>query len=286
MNRINNFIELTRLNKPIGFMLLFWPCLWGLALAFNQNSNVNLFTNYAILFLLGSILMRSAGCIFNDIVDKNFDKKVNRTKNRPIAAGRISLFDAYLYIIVLCLIALIILMQFNPLTVFLGLASIPLAFSYPFMKRLTYWPQFFLGITFSWGIILAWTSIIGEIFLEPILLYISAIFWTLGYDTIYGFQDIEDDEVIGVKSTSIKFKKNYKIFIGICYLVCFLFLITAGSLKQINIYFLLFSLLPGAHLLNQLRNLNKNDKNSCLNIFRSNNFFGFLVFLSLISMNI
>jgi len=120
MNRINNFIELTRLNKPIGFMLLFWPCLWGLALAFNQNSNVNLFTNYAILFLLGSILMRSAGCIFNDIVDKNFDKKVNRTKNRPIAAGRISLFDAYLYIIVLCLIALIILMQFNPLTVCLG----------------------------------------------------------------------------------------------------------------------------------------------------------------------
>ena len=170
MNRINNFIELTRLNKPIGFMLLFWPCLWGLALAFNQNSNVNLFTNYAILFLLGSILMRSAGCIFNDIVDKNFDKKVNRTKNRPIAAGRVSLFDAYLYIIALCLIALIILMQFNPLTVFLGLASIPLAFSYPFMKRLTYWPQFFLGITFSWGIILAWTSIIGEIFLDPILL--------------------------------------------------------------------------------------------------------------------
>jgi len=285
MNRINNFIELTRLNKPIGFMLLFWPCLWGLALAFNQNSNVNLFTNYAILFLLGSILMRSAGCIFNDIVDKNFDKKVNRTKNRPIAAGRISLFAAYLYIIVLCLIALIILIQFNPLTVFLGLASIPLAFSYPFMKRLTYWPQFFLGITFNWGIILAWTSIIGEIFLEPILLYISAIFWTLGYDTIYGIQDIVDDEIIGIKSTSIKFKKNIKLFVSFCYFLSSFLIIclfhNEFGLNNFTLLVIIFIL----SLMYQIIKFKKNNPRKCLQAFKFNNFSGFLLFLGIFSIN-
>ena len=180
----------------------------------------------------------------------------------------------------------IILIQFNSLTILLGLLSMPLAFAYPFMKRYTYWPQLFLGITFNWGIILAWTSIKGEILVEPIILYLSAIFWTLGYDTIYGFQDIEDDEIIGVKSTSIKFKKNYKTFIGICYFVSFLLLLTVSTFNLTNIYFLLFLLLPGMHLVNQIRILNKNNKKGCLKIFKSNNIFGFLVFLSLIFINI
>ena len=286
MNQINLFIELTRLKRPIGFMLLFWPCLWGLTIVYNFNSDLFNYFFYSALFLSGSILMRSAGCIVNDIADKNFDKKVERTKNRPIASGKISTKLASIYALFLCGIAFLVLINFNNFTILMALVSMPLAFTYPLMKRITYWPQLFLGITFNYGLILAWISIANEVSIIPIIFYLGAIFWTLGYDTIYGFQDIKDDEVIGVKSTSIKFKKNYKIFIGICYLVCFLFLITVGSLKQINIYFLLFSLLPGAHLLNQLRNLNKNDKNSCLNIFRSNNFFGFLVFLSLISMNI
>ena len=214
MNKIKIFIELTRLNKPIGFMLLFWPCLWGLALAFLQTGELRLFINYVILFFLGSVLMRSAGCIFNDIADKDFDKKVDRTKNRPIPSGRISTQESFVYIILLCLIAFIILIQFNFLTIILGLLSIPLAFSYPYMKRLTYWPQLFLGLAFNWGILLGWTALKGEISLEPILLYIAAIFWTLGYDTIYGFQDIYDDEIIGIKSTSIKFKENYNVQIG------------------------------------------------------------------------
>ena len=286
MNKIKIFIELTRLNKPIGFMLLFWPCLWGLTLALNQTKEFGLFIKYIILFFVGSVLMRSAGCIFNDITDKDFDKKVDRTKNRPIPSGRISTQESFVYIILLCLVAFIILIQFNFLTIILGLLSIPLAFSYPYMKRLTYWPQLFLGLTFNWGILLGWTALKGEISLEPILLYIAAIFWTLGYDTIYGFQDIYDDEIIGVKSTSIKFKENYKLFIGLCYFICVLFLIILGFLEENKMYYFTFLIFPVMHLLYQMTRLDKNNSNSCLIIFKSNNFFGFLVFLTLMATNI
>ena len=211
MYHLKIFIELTRLNKPIGFMLLFWPCAWGLALANSVNKNYELFLYYLFLFFLGSVLMRSAGCIFNDIVDKDFDKKVKRTKRRPIASGKISITHSFLYVIILCTIAFLVLIQFNNSTIILGMTSMILAFSYPFMKRVTYWPQLFLGITFNWGIVMAWTAINNTISLDVIVLYISAIFWTLGYDTIYGAQDMSDDEIIGLKSTSIKFKKilNY-----------------------------------------------------------------------------
>jgi len=286
MNKIKIFIELTRLNKPIGFMLLFWPCLWGLTLALNQTKEFGLFVKYIILFFVGSVLMRSAGCIFNDIVDKDFDKKVNRTKNRPIPSGRISTQESFVYIILLCFIALIILIQFNFLTIVLGLLSMPFAFSYSYMKRLTYWPQLFLGLTFNWGILMGWTAFIGEISLEPILLYIAAIFWTLGYDTVYGFQDINDDEIIGVKSTSIKFKENYKIFIGLCYFVCVLFLIILGFLEGNAIYYFTFLIFPVMHLFYQMSRLDRNNSNSCLIVFKSNNFFGFLVFLTLMATNI
>ncbi len=210
MQHLKIFIELTRLNKPIGFMLLFWPCSWGLAYAFYFNQNINLFIYYLALFFLGSLLMRSAGCIVNDIVDKDFDKKVKRTKKRPLASGRITVKRSLIYVVILCLLAFIILIQFNFLTILLGMSSMILAFTYPFMKRFTYWPQLFLGLTFNWGIIMAWTSINNEINFNIILLYLAAIFWTLGYDTIYGAQDMSDDEIIGLKSTSIKFKKNIK----------------------------------------------------------------------------
>jgi len=286
MSKIKIFLELTRLNKPIGIMLLFWPCLWGLTLAVNQTKEFGLFIKYTIFFFVGSILMRSAGCICNDIVDKNFDKKVDRTKSRPIPSGRISISESFLYLFLLCLIAFIILIQFNFITVILGLLSIPFAFSYPFMKRVTYWPQFFLGITFNWGILMAWTAIIGEISLLPILLYISAIFWTLGYDTVYGFQDINDDEIIGIKSTSIKFKENYQLFIGLCYFICILFLIILGLLEGYKIYYFTFLLFPAMHLFYQMSRLDRTDPSSCLIVFKSNNFFGFLVFLVLMTANI
>ena len=201
-------------------MLLFWPCAWGLTLAYDFSSNLKNYVFYLLLFFLGAVLMRSAGCIVNDILDKEFDKKVLRTKNRPIASGKISIKIGIFYAAVLCLLALMVLLNFNKFTIILALGSMPLAFTYPLMKRFTYWPQLFLGITFNYGLILGWTAIKGQPDIIPIIFYLGAIFWTLGYDTIYGLQDVKDDEIIGVKSTSIKFKNNVKIFVGTCYSLC------------------------------------------------------------------
>ena len=286
MHHLKIFIDLTRLNKPIGFMLLFWPCSWGLAYAYSVDQNLNIFLYYLILFFFGSVLMRSAGCIFNDIVDKDFDKNVKRTKDRPIAAGKISVKLSFSYVLILCAIALCILLQFNFFTIFLGLSSMLLAFSYPFMKRITYWPQLFLGITFNWGIIMAGAAINNEISVEIIILYISAIFWTLGYDTIYGIQDISDDEIIGLKSTSIKFKKNIKTFVTMNYLLTtfFLFLLLKEFLGfNLLSFFLLLFLLS---LYFQLFKFNISSPNSCLKIFKFNNISGLLLFLTILSINI
>ena len=283
MKHLNLFIELTRLNKPIGYMLLFWPCAWGLTLANNFNYPLHTYLKYLIFFLLGAILMRSAGCIVNDITDKKFDKKVERTKNRPIASEKISITLGLIYTLILCFCALLVLINFNKLTIILALVSMPLAFTYPLMKRFTYWPQLFLGITFNYGVILGWTSISENISLAPIILYIGAIFWTLGYDTIYGFQDIKDDEIIGVKSTSIKFKNNPNIFLILCYsitILCFIFL---GINMKFNILFYLFLLLPIYHLFFfQIKSVNIKSPLSCLKKFQSNNFLGLVIFLNLL----
>ena len=286
MKQIKIFIELTRLSKPIGFMLLFWPCAWGLTIGYYFNSETTLYFKYIILFFLGSVLMRSAGCIFNDIVDRNLDKKVKRTKNRPIPSKKISVFKSFIYIIILCLIALIILLQFNFLTIILGAASMTLAFAYPFMKRITYWPQLFLGLTFNWGIIMGWTSITNNISTEPIILYLAAIFWTLGYDTIYGLQDMVDDEIIGVKSTSIKFKNNVKVFVGTCYSLCVFLILILGYLMDVNNYIFLLSLLFILSLIYQVKFFKINKPSSCLHCFKINNLTGLLIFLFIFSFNI
>ena len=285
MHHLKIFIELTRLNKPIGFMLLFWPCSWGLAYAHSVNQNFKIFFYYLILFFLGSVLMRSAGCIFNDIVDRNFDKKVSRTKNRPIAAGKISVKNSMIYVLVLCLLAFFILIQFNFFTIILGMSSMLLAFSYPFMKRITYWPQLFLGITFNWGIIMAWAAINNDISFEIVILYISAIFWTLGYDTIYGAQDISDDEIIGLKSTSIKFKENINLFVTLMYfistiLVFYLFKDKIGY----NLFTLLLSLFA-ISLFFQIFFFDKKKKESCLKMFKTNNLSGLILFSSILMLN-
>ncbi len=283
MKHLNLFIELTRLNKPIGYMLLFWPCFWGLTLSYDFNNEIYTYIKYSFLFLLGSILMRSAGCIVNDIIDEKFDKKVERTKNRPIASGKISKSLALFYTSILCFIAFLILINFNLLTIILALVSMPLAFTYPLMKRFTYWPQLFLGITFNYGLILAWTSINNETNLIPILFYLGAIFWTLGYDTIYGYQDIKDDEIIGVKSTSIKFKNNPKNFLILCYLIFAFSIISIGILMKFNIIFYLTLTITFFHLFfYQIKTLNVKVPKNCLKIFKSNNILGLIVFTNIL----
>jgi 4-hydroxybenzoate polyprenyltransferase len=283
MNQINLFIELIRLKKPIGYMLLFWPCMWGLSLAYDFSNGLNSYFFYTLLFFLGSVLMRSAGCIVNDISDKDFDKKVSRTKNRPIATGKISTKLALIYATTLCFFSFLILINFNFLTIVLAIASMPLAFGYPLMKRFTYWPQLFLGFTFNYGLILGWTSIVNQINLVPILFYFGAVFWTLGYDTIYGFQDIKDDEIIGVKSTSIKFKKKSNSFLIMCYSIFILSILMVGILMDFSIIFFIFLLIPFIHLIfYQIIKLDINNPNNCLKIFKSNNFFGSLILINIL----
>ena len=283
MNQLKFFLELTRLQKPIGYMLLFWPCAWGFTISFDYSDDIKTYFYFLSLFLAGAILMRSAGCIVNDIVDRKFDKKVFRTKDRPIASGKISVKLGLIYAAILCLLAFCILLNFNYLTIVLAIASMPLAFTYPLMKRITYWPQLFLGITFNYGLILGWTSYIGEINMVPIIFYIGAIFWTLGYDTIYGFQDIKDDEIIGLKSTSIKFKKNPYIFLKLCYSIFLLSLLIVGFLLNLNkFYFIFLSLISLQMYYFQLSKLDIHKAQNCLQIFKSNNFVGFLIFITLL----
>ena len=283
MKHLNLFIQLTRLNKPIGYMLLFWPCLWGLTLAYNFNNKVDIYVKYLFLFLLGSILMRSAGCIVNDIIDKKYDQKVERTKNRPVASDKVSIKLALIYVLVLCSTAFLVLINFNLLTIVLAISSMPFAFTYPLMKRFTYWPQLFLGITFNYGLILAWTSINNGINIVPMIFYGGAIFWTLGYDTIYGYQDIKDDEIIGVKSTSIKFKNNTKIFLILCYSIFFISLIIIGMLMNFSKFFYFTLLITFLHLFYyQVKSLNTKIPENCLKLFKSNNFLGLVVYINIL----
>jgi 4-hydroxybenzoate polyprenyltransferase len=281
-NQLNLFIELIRLKKPIGFMLLFWPCAWGLTIAYDFNQNLEKYFWFLFLFLIGAILMRSAGCIINDIVDSDFDKKVKRTKNRPIASGKVSKIKGFAYAMILCGIAFLVLIQFNKFTILMALFSMPLAFTYPLMKRFTYWPQLFLGITFNYGLILAWISITSEISFIPILFYFGAIFWTLGYDTIYGFQDIKDDEIIGVKSASIKFKNEPKKILFFSYFIFLVSLFLLGILMNFKTQYYLFLSVPMAHLIIQVKNLDVSLPKVCLKIFKSNNYLGLLILINLL----
>jgi len=286
MEKLRIIIQLTRLDKPIGILLLFWPCVWGLTLGYYFNEKTIIYLKYVVLFFLGSVLMRTAGSIFNDIIDKNFDKKVQRTKERPIASGKISVSEAFIYVIFFCLVAFFILLQFNWLTIALGISSMIFAFSYPFMKRITYWPQLFLGLTFNWGIIMGWTAMTNNISIEPIILYFSAIFWTLGYDTIYGLQDIRDDEIIGVKSTSVKFKKNVKFFVGTCYSLFVFLILIMFLMMEIDKYLLLLSVFFILPLIYQLKIFKINNPKSCLAAFKINNLTGIFLFIFIFSFTI
>ena len=281
---MKNYIYLMRLNKPTGFLLLFWPCSWGMAYNLNFLPISSQWFYYLFLFFAGSILMRSAGCIYNDIVDKEIDKKVERTKNRPLAAGKINLRNAWILILILCFLSLIILFQFNNKTILFGLSVIFIVLLYPFAKRFTYWPQLILGIVFNFGIILSWLSLNENFISGIILLYLSGIMWTVGYDTIYALQDVVDDKKIGVKSLALLFDKKTYQFLYIIY-TAQIFLLISSLLLVNNFSVILFLLsIPYLLILRKIY-LMKNLKNY-LEVFQFNNYFGFLILLILLSVRI
>ena len=280
---MKDYFLLMRLDKPIGFMLLFWPCSWGFAVVLkNMSINQEWIINF-FLFFIGSILMRSAGCVYNDIIDKKIDQKVTRTKQRPLASNKLSTFKGWVLVAFLSFLSLIILFQFNFTAIIFGLSSGILIFAYPFMKRITYWPQLFLGIVFNWGVILSYLVFNEEVNIGILLIYLSAVFWTLGYDTIYGLQDAEEDIKIGVKSTSIKFNKKIKQFLVIVYLISISLMIFSNIviLNKIKVEIILY-ILPLLLLIFQIQKVEIKNSTQNLSLFKLNNYYGLSIFIILI----
>ncbi len=275
---VRPWVELARYDKPIGYLLLFWPCVWSLLLASIETSK-GFPLYYILLFFLGAVVMRGAGCTWNDFLDKGFDAKVERTKDRPLASRKITNSGAIFFLILQLAFGLLILLQFNNLTIFLGALSLFPIFLYPLMKRITWWPQIFLGITFNWGALLGWSSINNDISISTILLYLGCIFWTLGYDTIYAHQDKKDDILLGLKSSAIRLGKNTKRFLVFVYLMAFILIATASYMVIENLLILIFLPLIFLHLNLQIYFLDTENPTSCLKIFKSNNLLGLLLSL-------
>jgi 4-hydroxybenzoate polyprenyltransferase len=276
------YARLARLDRPIGWWLLLIPCWWGLALAQIAQGGGAPDWRFAAFFLIGAIVMRGAGCALNDIVDRDIDAQVARTRSRPIPSGQISVKAAAAFLAMLCVLGLAVLMQFNWFTVALGASSLVLAAIYPFMKRVTYWPQLFLGLAFNWGCLVGWSSVYGSLAAAPLLLYAGAISWTLAYDTIYAHQDKEDDALIGVKSTALKFGAATKpwltgFFVAALILIDFaLWLAGASIIAHIGVA---GATLHGAW---QVSKLDIADPANCLALFRSNRAFGLIVLTGLV----
>lgn len=272
------YLRLIRADRPVGVWLLLLPCWHGLGLAVAQAGNakpVHLW--YAVLFGIGAYVMRGAGCAYNDIIDRDIDGKVDRTSNRPLPSGQLSLRQAWAFLIFLCCLGLVVLVQFNANTVLLGLASLLLIAIYPFAKRITWWPQAWLGLTFNWGALVGYASITGTVALPALALYVGGIAWTLGYDTIYAHQDREDDALIGVKSSARRLGPRTRpalvIFYGVT-LTGYAMAIHTAALSPWLIYLLLPA---GLHLAHQAQRLDINDGARCLTLFQSNREAGFLL---------
>ena len=288
--KIIPYIRLSRIDRPIGTWLLLWPCWWSISLAETNKKifdefNLYFDTNYFFLmgiFALGAFIMRGAGCTYNDIVDKNYDAKVSRTALRPIPSGEVSLLRAYLWLIIQCIFGLIILLSLNKFSILLGLISILLIIIYPFMKRITWWPQFFLGLAFNFGALLGWSAATNQISLTPILLYLGGIFWTLGYDTIYALQDIQDDALIGIKSSARLVFHKVKFFLFITYSITIIFFVAAGYTSKTGWLFWPFIFICFLHFLWQIISLNTKSSSDCLKKFRSNNHVGIILFFGII----
>jgi 4-hydroxybenzoate polyprenyltransferase len=283
------YLQLMRADRPIGTWLLLWPCLWSVALASHWMScqpeaGDYILPNISLMILLavGAFVMRGAGCVVNDLADKDFDAKVDRTKMRPLPSGRVSSKAAIIFLAFLCSIGLVVLLRLNDFTIKLALSSVILIIIYPFMKRITYWPQLILGFVFNWGALVGWAALTGGLEYQALMLYTGGIFWTLGYDTIYAHQDKDDDALIGVKSTALMFGEKTKLWLIFFYSMagaCFLFSGYFSGLKMS--YFALMSL-PFCHFIYQIRRLDINNGALCLKIFKSNHQFGILFFTAII----
>lgn len=281
------YAQLARWDRPIGWQLLLWPCLWSAALASATAASLGSFSAgrflfHVILFTVGAIAMRGAGCTYNDIVDHDIDMEVARTRSRPLPSGRVTRFQAKAFVVLQALVGLLVLLQFNGFTIFLGILSLALVAIYPFAKRFTDWPQFFLGLAFSWGAIMGWSAEFGALALAPILLYAAAIAWTIGYDTIYAYQDREDDELIGVRSTARRFGDNPGPWLiglyGFAVLLMLLAFVAAGAG-----FFAYAALLVAAVMLGyQILVLNIHDPLQCLALFKFNSVVGLIVFAGLV----
>ena len=278
------FISISRYNKPHGILLLFYPCIWGLSIS---NKNILEVYHLCIIFFLGSCGMRALGCIWNDLNDKNFDILVKRTKNRLIAAEKVSNYEIIIFSIINLIFGVIPLFFISKFSIILCFCVLPLIISYPFMKRITWWPQLWLGLNFNWGLLVGYYSVSDiKLNITIILFYTGSIFWTIAYDTIYGFQDIEDDIKIGVKSTSIKFRKSPKIFLIFNYFICYVFWITSLSTLMPHPLILFFLSVIFITLVFNILKMSLADPLSCERSFKNNSLFGFFTTILLVSFNI
>jgi 4-hydroxybenzoate polyprenyltransferase len=266
------YARLARLDRPAGTWLLILPCWHGLAFALAASGAAIdwRMVYYTALFAIGALAMRGAGCVVNDIVDRNFDGKVARTALRPIPSGQVSVRQALLFMGALMAIGGVIVLQFNLLTIWIALASLPFVAMYPFMKRITWWPQLFLGLAFNWGALVGWAAITGELRVETFVLYAAGIFWTLGYDTIYAHQDKEDDALIGVKSTARLFQDNSRQWILAFYAGMIGWLLLAGFIAGLHWSFVGGLAMFGWHLMRQAKETDFDDPDDCLRTFQSN----------------
>jgi 4-hydroxybenzoate polyprenyltransferase len=283
---VRPYARLARLERPIGWWLLLLPGWWAIGMAQTASGGgiANLW--YLTLFLIGAVVMRGAGCTFNDIVDRDFDAAVARTRSRPIPSGHVSVGQAKLFMIALSLTGFVVLLQFNWFAVSLGVLSLATVAIYPFMKRFTYWPQVFLGIAFNWSALLGWAAVRGELELPAILMYLGGISWTLAYDTIYAHQDKEDDLAIGIKSTALKFGAATPKWLTVFFALTFILLFASGFYAGAGIIFYTGLAAAALHAAWQLARLDVDDPDRCLMLFRSNRNFGLIVFAGIMLDNL
>lgn len=277
------YARLARWDRPLPLLLLFWPCAWGLAMAAIAYPERGFDWWAMVLMLVGSVLMRGAGCTFNDIVDRDIDMQVARTRSRPIPSGQVTARGALAFLVAQALLGSVILFQFNRFTVWAGVASLVLVAIYPFMKRVTWWPQAFLGLAFSYGALLGWSSQTGGLAMPALLLYFGCILWVIGYDTMYALQDVEDDALIGVKSTALLFGSKARPIIAAFYAAAYILWLAAATVGGAGIVFALLSLVTAGLLAWQVQTLDPAIPGNAVTRFRSNNYVGVALSLALLA---